>query len=503
MDCIFTKKRMTERLRFAPSPTGPLHIGGLRTALYNYLYAKKHQGQVVLRIEDTDQTRYVAGAEDYIFNALEWMGIPPDESPKHEGSYGPYRQSERKEVYHEHIKHLVASGKAYYAFDTPDELEALRTAATAKGEVFTYNAAVRERLKNSLNFTEEETQQYLDSGNYVVRLKVTPNTMVTVKDLLRGTITVNSATLDDKVLMKADGLPTYHFANVVDDHLMAITTVIRGEEWLPSLALHQLLYDAFAWESPKFIHLPLILKSEGKGKLSKRDGIQGGYPVFPLDWDEMKGFKETGFLPEALRNFLLLIGWNGGTEQEIYTLEEMIAAFDVSGLQKGGGRFDYKKALWMNAQYLQQLPLQSLRTTGAVYLKALEGRYSEEALLQIVALAQPRITFIQELAAATYCFHSGPTEYDEKPLRKIKDRLPTSFFDWCEAHLPNTDVANLKAALQTWCEAEGCGFGVVMQGLRLALVGSLTGPDVMAIIALVGTEELLKRIRTLKEVINN
>lgn len=503
MDCIFTKKIMTERLRFAPSPTGPLHIGGLRTALYNYLYAKKHQGQVVLRIEDTDQTRYVAGAEDYIFNALEWMGIPPDESPKHGGSYGPYRQSERKEMYHEHIKHLVASGKAYYAFDTPDELEVLRAAATAKSEVFTYNAAVRERLKNSLNCTEEETQQYLDSGNYVVRLKVTPNTMVTVKDLLRGTITVNSSTLDDKVLMKADGLPTYHFANVVDDHLMAITTVIRGEEWLPSLALHQLLYDAFGWESPKFIHLPLILKSEGKGKLSKRDGIQGGYPVFPLDWDEMKGFKETGFLPEALRNFLLLIGWNGGTEQEIYTLEEMIAAFDVSGLQKGGGRFDYKKALWMNAQYLQQLPLQSLRTAGSVYLKALEGRYSEEALLQIVALAQPRITFIQELAAATYCFHSSPTEYDEKPLRKIKDRLPTSFFDWCEAHLPNTDVANLKAALQTWCEAEGCGFGVVMQSLRLALVGSLTGPDVMAIIALVGTEELLKRIRTLKEVINN
>ena len=303
--------------------------------------------------------------------------------------------------------------------------------------------------------------------------------------------------------MKADGLPTYHFANVVDDHLMAITTVIRGEEWLPSLALHQLLYDAFGWESPKFIHLPLILKSEGKGKLSKRDGIQGGYPVFPLDWDEMKGFKETGFLPEVLRNFLLLIGWNGRTEKEIYTLEEMIATFDVSGLQKGGGRFDYKKALWMNARYLQQLPLQSLRTAGAVYLKTLEGRYSEEALLQIVALAQPRITFIQELAAATYCFHSGPSKYDEKPLRKIKDRLPNSFFDWCEAHLPNTDVANLKTALQTWCEAEGCGFGVVMQSLRLALVGSLTGPDVMAIIPLVGTEELLKRMRNLKEVINN
>ena len=503
MGCIFTKKRMTERLRFAPSPTGPLHIGGLRTALYNYLYAKKHQGQVVLRIEDTDQTRYVTGAEDYIFDALEWLGIPPDESPKHEGGYGPYRQSERKKLYQEHIIHLVEAGKAYYAFDTPEQLETLRAEATAKGEVFTYNAAVRNGLKNSISCTEEETREHLATGNYVVRLKITPNTMITVNDLLRGTITVNSATLDDKVLMKADGLPTYHFANVVDDHLMAITTVIRGEEWLPSLALHQLLYDAFGWESPKFIHLPLILKSEGKGKLSKRDGIQGGYPVFPLDWEKMKGFKETGFLPEALRNFLLLIGWNGGTEKEIYTLEEMITAFDVSGLQKGGGRFDYKKALWMNAQYLQQLPLQRLREEGAIYLKALEEQYSEKDLLQIVALAQPRITFIQELAAATYCFHKGPTDYDEKPLRKLKERLPAAFFDWCDAELPNADIRNLKTALQTWCETEGCGFGIVMQSLRLALVGSLTGPDVMAIIALVGTEELLKRIRTLKEVINN
>ena len=494
---------MTERLRFAPSPTGPLHIGGLRTALYNYLYAKKHQGKVILRIEDTDQARYVSGAEDYIFNALEWMGIPPDESPKHSGNYGPYRQSERKEMYHEHITHLVDTGKAYYAFDTPEALEALRTEATAKGEVFTYNAAVRNDLKNSLSCIEEETQQHLETGNYVIRLKVTPNTMITVNDLLRGTITVNSSTLDDKVLMKADGLPTYHFANVVDDHLMAITTVIRGEEWLPSLALHKLLYEAFGWEPPKFIHLPLILKSEGKGKLSKRDGVQGGYPVFPLDWEEMKGFKETGFLPNALRNFLLLIGWNGGTEKEIYTLEEMIAAFDVSGLQKGGGRFDYKKALWMNAQYLQQLPIQTLRAEGALHLKGLEERYTENELLQIVALAQPRITFIQELTAATYCFHSGPSEYDEKPLQKLKDRLPVSFFDWCEAQLPNAEALNLKAALQTWCEAEGCGFGVVMQSLRLALVGSLTGPDVMAIIELVGTKELLKRIRTLKEVINN
>lgn len=345
---------MPERVRFAPSPTGPLHIGGVRTALFNFLYAKNNKGQFILRIEDTDQNRYVPASEEYIYKALNWLGLTIDEGPVEGGDFGPYRQSERKAIYAKHIKDLLDSGAAYYAFDSQDALQKKREDAEKAGRVFQYDQHSRGRMSNSLNCSEKETAAHLKSGNYVIRLKIDAHEPFVVKDLLRGVITVDPSLLDDKILMKSDGMPTYHFANVVDDHLMEITTVIRGEEWLPSLPLHNLIYQAFGWAPPEFIHLPLILKPEGKGKLSKRDGITGGFPVFPMQWEELDGFKERGVLPEALRNYLLLLGWNSGGEQEIFSFDQMINSFGIEGLQKGGARFDFSKAVWMNEQYLQR-----------------------------------------------------------------------------------------------------------------------------------------------------
>ncbi len=485
---------MPERVRFAPSPTGPLHIGGLRTALFNYLYAKHHGGTFILRIEDTDQARYVDASEAYIYQALDWLNLPLDEGPKEGGAYGPYRQSERKALYAKHVEHLLKNGTAYYAFDTPEALEQAREKADAVGGVFQYGKNSRLSMQNSLSCSAEETQMLLKKGDYVVRLKIEAEKPFVIKDLLRGTITIDPATLDDKILMKSDGMPTYHFANVVDDHLMKISTVIRGEEWLPSLPLHFLLYQAFGWQPPAFVHLPLLLKPQGKGKLSKRDGISGGFPVFPMAWEDLDGFKERGVLPEALRNYLLLLGWNSGNEKELFGREEMIETFGVEGLQKGGARFDFAKAVWMNEQYIQMMSLVSLKNALADYLAPLSERYDEEAIEKITALIQPRIKLLTDAEKELRVFASDPLTFDEKPLQKVLSKLPATFMPWCIEKINATGLVDFKAAVMDWAEKHSCGLGVLMQSLRLALVGDLSGPDLIEIMNLLKKDVTLKRI---------
>ena len=400
-----------ERVRFAPSPTGPLHIGGVRTALFNYLYAKKEKGVFIVRIEDTDQARYVKGAEEYIFDALEWLNIPVDESPVHGGGFGPYRQSERKEIYKEYVQVLIDKGYAYYAFDTTKTLQRIRDRAEARGETFKYGKHNRDNLDNSLSLDKEEIEKRILEESYVVRLKNVESEYVIARDLLRGEVSVGADEIDDKIIMKADGMPTYHFANVVDDHLMQITTVIRGEEWLPSLALHTLIYKYFGWEKPNFIHLPLILKTQGKGKLSKRDGDKGGFPVFPLSWDKSGGFKEKGFLSEGVVNYISLLGWNSGDEQEIFVLEEIKNRFGVGGLQKGGARFDIKKAEWINNQHLQRLDAMEI-------IKRI-GLEPSESLNTKVNLIKERANTLIDIKKMLKWFVDTPTVYDDKVIRKL------------------------------------------------------------------------------------
>lgn len=481
------------RVRFAPSPTGPLHIGGLRTALFNYLHARKNKGTFILRIEDTDQNRYMEGSEAYIQEALEWCGMIPDEGPVNGGRFGPYRQSERKAIYKNYIEELIEKGGAYYAFDTAQSLQQARDASEKSGETFKYGSQNRHQFQNSLTLDPKEVEEALKK-DYVVRLKVSPGAVVRVEDLVRGTVIVDSDLLDDKILMKSDGMPTYHFANVVDDHLMEITTVIRGEEWLPSLPMHQLIYDAFEWDAPEFMHLPLILKPSGKGKLSKRDGEKEGFPVFPLQWnEETPGFREMGFLPEGMVNYLALLGWNDGSENERFNLKSLEEAFDVSGVQKGGARFDYEKARSVNHQVLNDIPSEKLIENELV--RELLVKFPEEQGLDILNLVKERLYTLLDLKEET-AFLLHPYPYDEKSLSKLKEKNPVDALNKIIELLEKKEPGNsIKEELFAWAKEENVSLGIVMQSLRLSLVGRLTGPDLFEICALLGKNVSLKRVK--------
>ena len=496
------------RVRFAPSPTGPLHIGGVRTALFNYLFAKKHGGTFVLRIEDTDQKRFVNGAEDYITNALNWCNTPFDEGPGKDGGFGPYRQSERKHLYRQYVDLLIENNKAYYAFDTAEALDLERKNHEAKGKTFIYNwhNRTRGRLINSLVLSKEEVAEKIANGeDYVVRFLAPQDETLELTDLIRGTIKIDTNTLDDKVLFKSDGMPTYHLANVVDDYLMKISHVIRGEEWLPSLALHQLLYNAFGWEAPEFAHLPLILKPTGKGKLSKRDGDKLGFPVFPLDWEDpatnsvSKGYKESGYFPEAVVNFLAFLGWNPGTEQELFSLSELVEAFDLKNVNKAGARFDPDKTKWFNHQYMQKATVETLTETfinTAPELESIDPGYVE----LVVNLIKERATFPSEFWGLSHYFFKAPENFAEAALKKAwkehsKD-LMIQLISELEA-ADDTSVDTLQAAVKGWITKNEIGFGKIMMPLRVALVGALEGVDVFDIIYLIGKTETIKRIQSL------
>ena len=494
------------RVRFAPSPTGPLHIGGVRTALFNYLFAKKHNGTFILRIEDTDQNRYVPQAEKYIIDALNWCAIPFDEGPGKDGDYGPYRQSERKNIYKKYINTLLENDKAYYAFDSTDDLALERKKHEEKGKTFIYNwhNRTKGRLVNSLILSKEETRKMIESGApYVVRFLMPEGHTIVLNDMVRGKISIDSNILDDKILFKSDGMPTYHLANIVDDHLMEISHVIRGEEWLPSLALHQMLYEAFGWDAPQFAHLPLILKPTGKGKLSKRDGDKLGFPVFPLEWKDentkAQGYKESGYLPNAIINFLAFLGWNPGTEQELFSLDELVRLFDINQVNKSGARFDPEKIKWYNHHYIQQ-------TTNEELAKKLINEKSELAALDrgyvelVVGLIKERAELVPELWALGKYFFEAPNGYDEKSLKKAlkddtKDLLRELVLVLEKAN--DESATTLKASVSEWIKSKGVGFGKVMMPLRVALVGSLQGVDVFDIVFCVGKEETIRRINAL------
>ena len=491
------------RVRFAPSPTGPLHIGGVRTALFNYLFAKKHGGKFILRIEDTDQNRYVEGAEQYIINALNWCNIPYDEGPGKEGDFGPYRQSERKEIYTQYAQELIASGNAYYAFDTPEELGALRKDCEAKGETFIYNWSNRERLSNSISLSSEEVKNRIENGDdYVIRFLSPKNETLYLKYSIRGDIKIDTNILDDKVLFKSDGMPTYHLANIVDDHLMKISHVIRGEEWLPSLALHVQLYKALGWETPEFAHLPLILKPTGKGKLSKRDGDKMGFPVFPLEWIDPKtnevsrGYKEDGYFAESMVNFLAFLGWNPGTEQEIFNLNELVEAFELERVHKAGARFDPEKIKWFNHHYMQQQPNNLLAESFKKQHEALRD-IDLDYIALVIGLIKERATFISDFWELSNYFFETPNSYDEKALKKaVKEDTSSILHEVLGIinNIENYTVENLQAAIKSWITTNNIGFGKVMMPLRLALVGALQGPDVFDIMFMIGKAETIKRI---------
>ena len=490
---------MSVRVRFAPSPTGALHIGGVRTALFNYLFAKKNNGKFILRLEDTDRSRFVKGAEEYIVNALNWAGLTPDESPAAPGGFGPYRQSERKTLYKEELEKLILSGKAYYAFDTPEELAAARSESEQKGEVFKYSAHNRAAFRNAISLSKEELKNEINKGNGVVRLKVAVGETIVVKDEIRGVIRINSDEIDDKILMKADGMPTYHFANIVDDHHMQISHVIRGEEWLPSLPLHKIIYEAFNWEVPVFMHLPLILKPEGKGKLSKRDGDKAGFPVFPLEWENNPGFRERGFLPEAMINYLSLLGWNPGSEQEIFSLDELVNAFEIDKIQKGGARFDFDKAKWVNHKYLENLETKSILKRFPEFFQALPSTWSEKKRTLILGAVKERLNLLEEFEINFRLFFEDPKTYDEKVLEKIKKKNPEKIIDFvielCEEEI---DALEWKSLISKWNEEHQYSFGIIMQSLRLAIVGNLSGPDLFLICSLLGKDVTLGRLKKFK-----
>lgn len=496
------------RVRFAPSPTGALHIGGLRTALYNYLYARKNNGKFILRIEDTDQTRYIKGAEEYIQESLNWIGITPDESPWDEnGSVGPYRQSERKDIYAQYAQKLVEEGNAYYAFDTAEELEAMRERLKA-ARVATpqYNAITRVQMKNSLTMGEEEVNERINAGDpYVIRLKVPGKEEVRLNDMVRGWVMVHSSQMDDKVIMKGDGMPTYHLANVVDDHMMGITHVIRGEEWLPSAPLHVLLYKFLGWEEemPSFAHLPLLLKPDGNGKLSKRDAEKHGFPIFPLEWtdpasgEKVEGFREDGYLPDALINFLAFLGWNPGDEQEIFSLEELTKVFSVERIGKAGAKFDITKAKWFNQQYLKNKPNAEL---AEVLLKELEKNdvdCTKEKAEKVVNAMKERVTFPKELWSEGKYFFQAPESYDEKVVRKKWSEDAVNVLGLYAEAIQSVDDFNAETAKSTLVqvvEEQGVGLGKVMPALRVAITGAGGGPDLMEIMEVLGKEEITQRI---------
>ncbi len=490
------------RVRFAPSPTGPLHIGGVRTALFNYLFAKKHGGDFILRIEDTDQNRYVEGAEQYIIDALNWCGLTFDEGPGLKGDFGPYRQSERKHLYKQYAEELITKGKAYYAFDTAEKLDAHRKDHEAKGKTFIYNWHNRLKLDNSLSLMPEEVQKRLDAGeDYVVRFLTPPDEKLQLKDRVRGTIEIDTNVLDDKVLYKSDGMPTYHLANIVDDHLMEITHVIRGEEWLPSLALHQQLYDAFEWQAPEFAHLPLIMKPVGKGKLSKRDGEKMGFPVFPLTWNESVGYKEAGYFSDAVVNFLALLGWNPGTEQEIFSLEELVDTFSLERVNKSGARFDPDKTKWYNQQYLQTKTNKEL---AGLYAEILEsksvsvGDKPEDYLEKVVGLIKERAVFVSDFWDLSDYFFQAPTTYAEKAVKKqwkedtpdILNRLVSVL-----EGISNFSSEAVETTVKSWIGEQELSFGKVMPPLRLVIVGDMKGPHLFDIMAMIGKEDSIHRIQ--------
>tara|TARA_R110002012_G_scaffold263456_2_gene446568 strand:+ start:241350 stop:242852 length:1503 start_codon:yes stop_codon:yes gene_type:complete len=489
------------RVRFAPSPTGPLHIGGVRTALYNYLFAKKNNGTFVLRIEDTDQNRYVEGAEQYIIDALNWCQIPFDEGPGKEGAFGPYRQSERQHLYKKYADVLLEKGKAYYAFDTPEKLDYHRKNHEEQGKTFIYNWHNRLKLDNSLSMMPAEVQQRIAAGeDYVIRFLTPPDEKLQLLDTVRGTMTIDTNVLDDKVLFKSDGMPTYHLANIVDDHLMEITHVIRGEEWLPSLALHQQLYDAFEWKAPEFAHLPLIMKPVGKGKLSKRDGEKLGFPVFPLSWKESLGYKEKGYFPEAVINFLALLGWNPGTEQEVFSLEELVELFTLERVQKSGARFDPDKTKWYNQHYLQEKHgLALVPAFQELLAKHHVLNQDEQHLEKIISLIKERATFVADFWELSNYFFIHPTFYEEKAIKKQwKDdssEIMNNLLPILNA-MEDFSYLAIEKIVKDWITSQGYSFGKVMPPLRLVIVGDMKGPHIFDIIALIGKEATIQRIKT-------
>ena len=496
------------RVRFAPSPTGPLHIGGMRTALFNYLFAKKNGGDFILRIEDTDQNRFVPGAEEYIIKSLKWCGLNPDEGPEKGGGFGPYRQSERKEIYKDYADQLVESGWAYIAFDTPEEIDQLRNEAEANKETFSYGIGTREKLNNSLNLFEAEVNKKIRAGeNYVIRFKTPEDIDVTEEDLIRGEVTFNtSKSLDDKVLFKSDGMPTYHLANVVDDYLMKISHVIRGEEWLPSLPLHVLLYRALGWEDskPRFAHMPLTLKPTGKGKLSKRDGDKMGFPVFPLPWKDpetgtiSRSYKEDGYFPEAFINLLAMLGWNPGTDQEFFTLTELTETFSLDRIVKAGSRFDPEKAKWYNKHYFQQKTDAELTELFKPVLTEKGIWASDEKISRVVSEIKERCEFASDLWTQGSFFFEAPTKYDEQSAKKRwKEETPEQLSKIIEVFdsIENWKAESIKESFSAFMNEKGWGFGAIMNPLRLCLVGGNIGPDLFVICEILGKEETISRIQ--------
>ena len=498
------------RVRFAPSPTGALHIGGVRTALYNYLFARQHGGDLVFRIEDTDSNRFVPGAEEYIIESFRWLGIKFDEGVSFGGEHGPYRQSERRSIYKKYVEQLLAADKAYIAFDTPEQLEAKR----AEIQNFQYDAHTRGEMTNSLTLPKEEVERRIADGEqYVVRFKVEPGIEVHINDMIRGHVVIKSDILDDKVLYKStDELPTYHLANIVDDHLMEITHVIRGEEWLPSAPLHVLLYRAFGWEDtmPTFAHLPLLLKPEGKGKLSKRDGDRLGFPVFPLEWHDPKtgdvssGYRESGYFPEAVVNFLALLGWNPGTEQELFTLDELVQAFDIHKCSKAGARFDYQKGIWFNHEYMLKKSNEEVANLFAPIVANNGVDESMERITKVVAMMKDRVNFVKELWPLCSFFFIAPTEYDEKTVKKRwkadSAKVMSELADVLEG-IDDFSVEGQEPVVMKWIEEKGYKLGDVMNAFRLTLVGIGKGPGMFDISAFLGKEETLKRMRKAIEVL--
>lgn len=494
------------RVRFAPSPTGPLHIGGVRTALYNYLFARQNGGQMILRIEDTDQGRFVPGAEQYIIEALDWLGIKFDEGVHLGGPYGPYRQSDRKPMYRQYADQLIRDGWAYYAFDKPEALEAKRKEFEAQKKTFQYDCNTRGEMENSLSLGMEEAQRRIDAGEpYVVRFKFPENIDITVHDMIRGDVTMNSRLLDDKVLFKSDGMPTYHLANIVDDHTMEITHVIRGEEWLPSAPLHVMLYKAFGWEEtmPRFAHLPLLLKPEGNGKLSKRDGDRLGFPVFPLEWHDPKsgevssGYREQGYLPQAVVNMLALMGWNPGTEQEIMSMEELIKLFNVEHISKNGAKFNLDKAKWFQHEYFQKLSDEQVADLLEAQLKERGIEADRNYIVKVAGMMKERITFPSELWDTCCYFFEAPTEYNEKDV--VKRWTPDMHIHMAKVieilnTVPFEHDAIHKALLDDYIAANGLNTGKVMNSLRIAVVGRTVGPDMITLVLTIGKEETIRRI---------
>lgn len=494
------------RVRFAPSPTGPLHIGGVRTALYNYLFARHNGGEMILRIEDTDSRRFVPGAEDYINEALAWLGIKIDEGVREGGPHGPYRQSERRDIYRDHVRMLLDAGKAYIAFDTPEELQAAREATPN----FQYDASTRGQMRNSLTMSAEEVERRIAEGEpYVVRFKIEPGREIAVDDLLRGRVTINSSVLDDKVLYKsADDLPTYHLANIVDDHLMEVSHVIRGEEWLPSAPLHFLLYEAFGWSDsrPEFVHLPLLLKPDGKGKLSKRDGDRLGFPVFPLDWrdpqsgDLTHGYREGGYLPEAVVNFLALLGWNPGDDTELMDMDELIKRFSIEHCSRSGAKFAYEKGRWFNHEYIQKLDPERLTDLFTDVLKnhgVDTGSFSRDYIGRAAAMVKDRVSFIEELWANARFFFEAPTEYEAKSIKKRwTPDMPQHMKDLIGQlrALPTLESKKAEEIILGWIKENGLHMGNVMNAWRLAVVGECKGPHMFDILELMGTDENVARI---------